>query len=52
MVKLLVIKIDSELNFNEHVSSMCKKTSKKIQALARISNVHLGVSQQRIEPKD
>ena len=36
-VKLLGIKIDSKLNFNEHVTDICKKVSLKIHALARIS---------------
>ena len=37
-VKLLGITLDNKLNFNEHVSNICKKVSKKIHALARISN--------------
>ena len=37
-VKLLGITIDNKLNFNEHVSKLCKKTSQKLHALARISN--------------
>ena len=37
-VKLLVIIIDNKLNFNEHISKLCKKVSQKIHALARISN--------------
>ena len=36
-VKLLG-KIDNELNFNEHVSKICKKVSMKLHALARISS--------------
>ena len=32
-----MLKIDRKLNFNEHVTNLCDKTSKKIQALARIS---------------
>jgi len=35
--KLLGIKIDSDLNFEEHISSICKKASAKLNALARIS---------------
>ena len=35
-VKLLGIHIDSRLNFDYHVSQLCKKTSKKLQASARI----------------
>ena len=35
-VKPLGICIDHRLNFDYHVSQLCKKTSKKLQALARI----------------
>ena len=37
-VKLLGITIDNKLNFNEHISKLCKKVSLKLHALARISN--------------
>ena len=37
-VKLLGVKIDNKLDFNEHVSNICKKVSLKIHALARISH--------------
>ena len=36
-VKLLGIKIDKNLDFNEHVSTVCKKVNLKLHALARIS---------------
>ena len=36
-VKLLGITIDSKLNFNEHVKSICKKTSNKVRAFSRIA---------------
>ena len=36
-VKLLGITIDSKLNFQQHVSKLCKRTSRKIHALGRIS---------------
>ena len=36
-VKLLGITIDKKLNFNDHVSKLCKKASCKLHALARIS---------------
>ena len=36
-VKLLGIKIDNQLNINDHVSSIYKKASLKLHALARIS---------------
>ena len=35
--KLLDVKIDSDLNFEEHISSICKKANAKLNALARIS---------------
>ena len=34
--KPLGVTIDRKLNFNEHVTNLCDKASKKIQALARI----------------
>ena len=36
-VDLLGIKIDYKLNFNEHVSKLCKKGNQKLHALARVS---------------
>ena len=36
-VKLLGIIIDNKLDFNEHVTSLCKKASQKLQALSRIA---------------
>ena len=35
--KLLGVKIDSDLNFEEHISSICKKASAKLNALASMS---------------
>ena len=32
--KLLGVKVNHELNFNEHVSSLCKKDSQKLDALS------------------
>ena len=32
------VKIDHELNFNKHVSSLCKKASQKLNALSRIAS--------------
>ena len=37
-VKLLGVTIDNKLNFDEHVTKLCKKVSQEIHALARISN--------------
>ena len=36
--KLLGITIDRRLNFDDHVFSLCKKSSQKLSVLARISN--------------
>ena len=42
-VKLLGVTIDSILNFNQHVQSICKKTSNKVRAFSRIApNVEYG----------
>ena len=38
-VNLLGVTIDNELNFNEHVTKLCKKASLKLHALARISHL-------------
>ena len=35
---LLGITIDSELNFENHLSAICNKVSRKIDALRRIAN--------------
>ena len=36
-VELLGIKIDNKLNFNDHVSNLCKRGNQKLHSLARIS---------------
>ena len=36
--KPLWIKIDNNLNFKEHISSLCKKASQKINALSRLTS--------------
>ena len=36
--KLLVIKIDIKLSFENHVSSLCRKASQELHALARVVN--------------
>ena len=36
--KLLGIKIDNKMTFNDHVSDICTKASQKLHALTRISN--------------
>ena len=45
-VKVLGVVIDNKLNFSLHVSSICKKASRQLNALARISN-YLDVSARR-----
>ena len=37
-VKLLGVQIDNQLSFSEHVSNICKKVSKKLHALRRVSH--------------
>ena len=37
-VKLLGVQIDNNLDFNEHVSNICKKVSKKLHALRRVTH--------------
>ena len=37
-VKLLVIKIDNKLTFNEYISNLCKKVNNKLHGLARVSH--------------
>ena len=37
--KLLGIKVDNKLAFEEHVEGLCKKVSQKVSALARISSL-------------
>ena len=36
-VELLGINIDANLNFNEHITNLCRKANQKLHALARIS---------------
>ena len=35
--KLLGITIDSDLNFDKHISDLCDKVSKKMKALCRVT---------------
>ena len=37
--KLLGLTIDKNLNFNEHLSNVCKNASKKVTALARLAKI-------------
>ena len=36
--KMLGIKIDNNLNFKEHIESLCKKASQKMNALSRLAS--------------
>ena len=36
--KLLGITIDKHLNFNEHLTNVCKRASRKLNALSRVSS--------------
>ena len=38
-VKLLGIHIDNRLNFDDHMSLLCKKAGKTLHALARVSSI-------------
>ena len=35
--KLLGVKFDKKLTFNDHISGICKKAGRKISALARVT---------------
>ena len=45
--KLLGVKLDWKLNFNDHISDLCKKVSRKLNVLARIAPF-IGLSKRRI----
>ena len=45
--KLLGIKFDNKLNFDEHVSTICSKASQKLHALARVGN-YMALEQRKI----
>ena len=47
---LLSITIDSELNFDNHLSAICNKVSRKINALGRIAN-YMSLEKRRIVTK-
>lgn len=38
-LKLLGVDIDSRLNFTEHISSICKKSSQKVSVIIRLYNL-------------
>ena len=45
--KLLGVKIDVNLNFNDHISDLCKKTSRKVSTLAR-ATPFMGLSNRKL----
>ena len=45
--KLLGVKFDKKLTFDDHISDICKKTGKKISALARVTP-YMGIAKKRI----
>ena len=45
--KLLGVKTDINLNFNDHISDLCKKASRKISALARVTPF-MGLSKRKL----
>ena len=45
--KLLGVKINVNLNFNDHISDLCKKASRKVSALARVTPF-LGLSKRKL----
>ena len=46
-VKLLVIYIDNRLNFDYHISQLCKKTGKTMHALTRVF-IYVDISQRKL----
>ena len=46
-VKLLVITIDNRLNFNEHISSICKSAANQLNALVRLKTF-LGSNERKV----
>ena len=45
--KILGVNFDNKLNFNTHISKLCKKAVQKLHALARISSF-MSVNQKKI----
>ena len=46
-VEILGIKIDNNLNFNNHIKSICRKAGQKLSALLRISS-NLSTKQKKL----
>ena len=49
--KLLGVKFDHKLSFEDHISELCKKTSRKIHALSRVAS-YMNISKRRILMND
>ena len=45
--KLFGVKIDGNLNFNDHISDLCKKASRKISAIATVTP-YMGLSKRKL----
>ena len=45
--KLLGVKFDKKLTFDDHISDICKKAGRKISALARVTR-YMGIAKKRI----
>ena len=45
--KLLGVKFDHKLSFDDHICALCKKASRKIHALSRVAS-HMNISKRRI----
>ena len=45
--KLLGVKFDKKLAFDDHISDICKKAGRKISALARVTQ-YMGIAKKRI----
>ena len=45
--KLLEVKFDNKLFFDDHISELCKKASRKIHALSRVAS-YMNISKRRI----
>ena len=50
MEKLLGIKFNHKLSFDDHISELCKKTSGTIHALSRIAS-YINIPKRRIRPQ-
>ena len=47
LLKLLGITINNRLNFNEHISNICKSTANQLNALVRLKTI-LGCNKRKV----